>query len=635
MNVVIYARYSDSKQREESIEGQLKVCYDYAEKEHYTVIGEYIDRAISGRTDDRPQFQKMIRDSDRKLFQGILVYQLDRFARSRYDSAHYKYHLKTNGVVVISARENISDDASGILIESVLEGMAEYYSKELSQKVQRGMKLNAEKCLSNGGSIPLGYRIEDRRYVVDEKTAPIVREIYTKYANGWTKKQICDNLNERQIRSAKGAEFNKNSLHKILKNEKYIGVYVYGDIRIPGGIPAIVDEALFHEVQEKLAENKAAPARSRAKAEYILSGKLYCGYCKEKMVGHSSNQVSKKGVIFNYYKCKNSGGQKPCKKKMVHKDFIENVVVDECRKQLTPKNIKKIAHEVVRIAKSMEDHAEQRRLEKLLEEAEQAKENQMSSLRHCTNDAVRQMIFDDLAAIASEIEELTKQIETEKMRHYVVTEQQVTDYLIKLADGDIHNPVYRKSLIKMFVNKIFLYDDKFTILFNTADEETAITDVMLDQIEKSVSGEKLCLLSPVAHHVGASNIALAPTFCKSRGVLTALLLLCKPILLCWVFSLRRSVQLHFDVSGTVPQNWFKIYIYPYKERKKQYGSQLNEGPASGRAEKRLRGMRIQRGKHGNVHGDHQNGRKAFGPGHHSNDAVHTGLCRAGDLCRHG
>lgn len=512
MNVVIYARYSDSKQREESIEGQLKVCYDYAEKEHYTVIGEYIDRAISGRTDDRPQFQKMIRDSDRKLFQGILVYQLDRFARSRYDSAHYKYHLKTNGVVVISARENISDDASGILIESVLEGMAEYYSKELSQKVQRGMKLNAEKCLSNGGSIPLGYRIEDRRYVVDEKTAPIVREIYTKYANGWTKKQICDNLNERQIRSAKGAEFNKNSLHKILKNEKYIGVYVYGDIRIPGGIPAIVDEALFHEVQEKLAENKAAPARSRAKAEYILSGKLYCGYCKEKMVGHSSNQVSKKGVIFNYYKCKNSGGQKPCKKKMVHKDFIENVVVDECRKQLTPKNIKKIAHEVVKIAKSMEDHAEQRRLEKLLEEAEQAKENQMSSLRHCTNDAVRQMIFDDLAAIASEIEELTKQIETEKMRHYVVTEQQVTDYLIKLAGGDIHNPVYRKSLIKMFVNKIFLYDDKLTIFFNTTDEETAITDVMLDQIEKSASGEKLCLLSPVAHHIVADFISFATTF---------------------------------------------------------------------------------------------------------------------------
>ena len=185
MNVVIYARYSDSKQREESIEGQLKVCCDYAEKEGYNIIGEYIDRAISAKTDDRPQFQRMIRDSSKKFFQGIIVYQLDRFARNRYDSAHYKHILKKNGVTVISARETITDDASGILVEAMLEGMAEYYSVELSQKVTRGMNINAEKGLSNGGTTPLGYRIENKRYVLDEERAPIVREIFAKYADDW------------------------------------------------------------------------------------------------------------------------------------------------------------------------------------------------------------------------------------------------------------------------------------------------------------------------------------------------------------------------------------------------------------------------------------------------------------------
>ena len=152
MNVVIYARFSSHSQTEQSIEGQLKVCYEYAESNHYTVVGEYIDRAISGTTDNRAEFQRMISDSDKHTFEGVLVYQLDRFARNRYDSAINKAKLKKNGVRVLSAKENIADDASGILVEGVLESMAEYYSVELSQKIHRGMAINAEKCLSNGSN---------------------------------------------------------------------------------------------------------------------------------------------------------------------------------------------------------------------------------------------------------------------------------------------------------------------------------------------------------------------------------------------------------------------------------------------------------------------------------------------------
>lgn len=169
MNIVIYARFSSHSQNEQSIEGQLKTCYDYALKNGYTVINEYIDRAISGKTDNLPEFQKMIEDSGKGQFSGILVYQLDRFARNRYDSATYKAKLKKNGVRVYSARENITDDASGILVEGLLESMAEYYSAELSQKIKRGIDISASKCLYFGGGVPLGFYIDDDKKISNRR----------------------------------------------------------------------------------------------------------------------------------------------------------------------------------------------------------------------------------------------------------------------------------------------------------------------------------------------------------------------------------------------------------------------------------------------------------------------------------
>ena len=519
MNVVIYARYSDSKQREESIEAQLKVCHAYAESKGYTVIREYIDRALSGRSDDRPQFQLMIKHSERKQFQKVLVYKLDRFSRDEYDPAIYKAQLRKNGVKVESATENIPDNSFGILIEALISGNNASYSVELREKVKRNLELNAEKCLSNGGTTPLGYKLvrlnpneekSKKKYVINEETAPTVQEVFTKYANGWSIKEICDSLNARGLKSAQRAAFNKSSLHTMLCNRKYLGIYIYDGIEIPGGMPQIIDEDLFNKIAEKMKLNKKNPGRARAKAEYILTTKLFCGYCKEKMVGHSSNQISKKGIIFNYYKCKNSGRNKPCKKKMVHKDYIEDIIIMECRKLLTPENISRIAKEVVKIAQSFDDRSALHRLESLIQKAQEEKENQMTSLRACKDDTIREMIFEDLGRIGAEIKELEKQIEIEKERHYVVTEQQVVDHLKSLADGDIKDITYRKSLIRLFVNKIFLYDDKFTITFNTGDEEVTITEVMLSEIEEELSGNSLCFLKNKVHQ--KTGHVLCPVF---------------------------------------------------------------------------------------------------------------------------
>ncbi len=285
----------------------------------------------------------------------------------------------------------------------------------------------------------------------------------------------------------------------MLCNRKYLGIYIYDGKEIPGGIPQIIDEDLFNKVAEKMKLNKKNPARARAKAEYLLTTKLFCGYCKEKMIGHSSNQISKKGIIFNYYKCKNSGGGKPCKKKMIQKDYIEDIVINECRKLLTSKNIRRIAKEVVKIAQSFDEHTELDRMEKLLSEQQKQKENQMNSLRVCSDDMIREMIFEDLSKIGAQIKELEKQIEKEKTRHCIVTEEQVIERLTQLSKGDINDIIYRRSLIRIFVNKIFLYDKKFTITFNTGDEEITITDKILSDIEEKSGDKNLCLSNQLVH----------------------------------------------------------------------------------------------------------------------------------------
>ena len=204
-------------------------------------MGTYIDRAYSAKTDDRPEFQRMVQDSARKIFDAVLVWKLDRFARNRYDAVYYKRQLEKNGVHLVSVMEPISDGPEGIMIESLLIGMAEYYSAELAIKVARGERENALKCKYNGGVVPLGYVIgkEDRLYHIDPETAPIVQEIFTRYADGEPAEKIAASLNERGLRTRTGKPFVKNSFFQIFKNRRYIGEYSYKDIVIPAVCPPL------------------------------------------------------------------------------------------------------------------------------------------------------------------------------------------------------------------------------------------------------------------------------------------------------------------------------------------------------------------------------------------------------------
>ena len=190
IKAVIYARYSSDSQTEQSIEGQLRVCKEFAERNGFVIVKEYIDRAKTGTNDNRPAFQQMIFDSKNKSFNFVLVYKLDRFSRNRYDSAINTMALSKNGVKVISATENISDKPEGRLLENVIIGINEYYSAELSQKVKRGLKESRIKGQFTGGRTPYGYNVENLKLSINETQANIVRLMFNEYMSGKKIKDI-------------------------------------------------------------------------------------------------------------------------------------------------------------------------------------------------------------------------------------------------------------------------------------------------------------------------------------------------------------------------------------------------------------------------------------------------------------
>ena len=169
----IYARFSSSRQREESIEDQVRVCRARIASEGWGMGPVYTDEARSGTgASGRPGFLRMVDEAQRGAFDVLVVYKLDRFSRNRYDSAVYRAKLRKAGVEVVSATEGVPDGPEGIILNSVLEGMAEYYSANLAQNVMRGMEGNALKCKHNGVRV-FGYEDgADGLYHVDEREAP-------------------------------------------------------------------------------------------------------------------------------------------------------------------------------------------------------------------------------------------------------------------------------------------------------------------------------------------------------------------------------------------------------------------------------------------------------------------------------
>lgn len=461
MKAVIYARYSSDNQREESIEGQLRECKAFAEKNGIIILNTYIDRALSAKTGNRPEFQNMIKDSEKKLFDMVLVWKLDRFSRNRYDSAKYKNTLKKNGIKVISATEQIAEDSTGILIESILEGYAEYYSAELSEKVIRGLTENAMKCKYNGGGIPVGYYIdENQMFQIDHSKAILIQMAFESYADGATIQGLVNWFNEQGILSYRGKPMRIDCVKRMLKNRRYIGEYRYRDIVTENGVPAIIDKHLFDKVQKRLEKNKKAPARYKAKEEqYLLTTKLFCGHCGAYMVGESGTG---RNGIHQYYKCVSVKKHRGCKKKTVKKRWIEDIVVQETSAMLHDDAIFNHIIDIV-ISVQRAENTTLPMLKQQLAETERNIDNMLNAIQQGILTTSTKKRLDDLEENKSKLE---ISILKEEMEKPVLTREHITLYLQKFRTMDLTILEHKQQLIDIFINSIYLYDDKIVFTYN-------------------------------------------------------------------------------------------------------------------------------------------------------------------------
>ena len=499
MKGVIYARYSSDNQREESIEGQLRECKEYAERNDITILGTYIDRALSAKTDNRPEFQHMIKDSAKGLFDVVLVWKLDRFARNRYDSARYKNLLKKNGVKVISARENISEGSEGIILEAMLEGYAEYYSAELSEKVIRGLTDNALKCKYNGGTVPMGYYIDEQQYYqIDPKTAPVVLEMFTKYSEGATMQELVNLLNSRGMRSIRGGKITLNIMNHLLKNRRYMGEYSYRDVVKEDGIPAIVPKELFERVQERLAKNKKAPARHKAEDDYLLTTKLYCGKCGSFMVGESGTSHTMK--VHRYYRCVNTKKRKLCDKKAVKKDWIEDLVVNYTMKAIMNDEVmERLIDTLMELQKK--ESTDLPLLKKQLAETEKGINNMLNAIQAGIFTPSTKQRLDELEETKSQLEVSILQ---EEMHKPLLTREQIAFFIYRFRKFDVTKREQRQRLIDSFVNAVYLYEDKIILTFNYKDGSKTITLAEVEGSDLSVLGAPEN--RPLSHESGRFSV---------------------------------------------------------------------------------------------------------------------------------
>lgn len=475
MPAVIYARYSSSGQREESIEGQLRDCKEYARKNGLLIVGEYIDKALTGRTDKRPDFQRMLRDSERGAFKVVICWKMDRFARNRYDSAMYKYKLKKNGVRLVYAMETIPEGPEGIILESVMEGYAEYYSENLSQNVKRGCYDSALELKTLGMKL-LGYRKgADGRFEIDPAGAAIVRRIFEEYAAGESAKDIIDRLNKEGHRTIRGGLFDKGSIRRIIQNEKYIGVYEFKDIRVENGIPAIVSRDLFDKCGQMIKRHHRSPAANR-NTSFLLTTKIFCGECGEAMTGDSG--TSKTGVVYYYYTC-NGRRRHQCKKERVKKEHIEQAVINELVRLIhSDEFIEKVADLVVEYQEKERDTSALTALETRLKETEKKIKNVLSAIDAGIITPTTKSHLIELEAEKSAIE---KGIARELIQEPDLDRDQIIFFLERFRDGDIQDDTYRSFLVDTFLQAVYVYDDRLVITLNYSGENNTVTKSLADE----------------------------------------------------------------------------------------------------------------------------------------------------------
>ena len=467
---VIYARYSSDNQTEQSIEGQVRVCKEYAERNDLLIVNEYIDRAMTGTNDNRPALQQMLYDSKKKGFDFVLVYKFDRFARSRYDSAMNKAILKQNGVKLLSATEQISDNPEGIILEGMLESIAEYYSAELSQKVKRGLKESRIKGQFTGGPTPYGYIVKDLKVSINEEQANIVRLMFNEYLSGKLIKDIVKFLQDKGIKNSYGKDWTINSVSRVLRNPNYKGCVFADDTCYTNIFPQIIDTEIFDEVNEKLKVSKRTSAHHKTDVNYLLSGKLICGKCGALMTGDSGK--GKLGKIYNYYKCfAKKKNRSICDKKSISQENIEEKVISMTKYFLQHTNLHSIAKVICNVYNK--DIEKDKILESLNKELQENNKKLANLLRALENGVFNDTTNTRMKELESNNKELQEKISIRQLTVIKpLDENLVYDFLCSFKDIDENNTLAKQRMIDLFVNRVVLFDDgTMTIYYNATGDK--------------------------------------------------------------------------------------------------------------------------------------------------------------------
>lgn len=487
---VIYARYSSDRQREESIEGQLRVCEDFAQKNDLMVVDTYIDRALTARTDRRPAFQKMIADCKKRQFEYILVYKLNRFSRNRYDSAVYKHKIAQYGVKVLSAMERITDDPSGILLESLIEGIAEYYSVELAENVLRGMKENALEGKANG-RLPLGYQKgPDGKVIIDPSTAPAVKLIFKGTAAGKRMKVIAEELNAAGYKNASGRPYNPNSFAALIRNKKYIGMYQWADTELEGVIPALIDKATWEKANGVLNSRKHKSNRIRSD-QYLLTGRLVCGSCGSVYVGKSG--TSHRGTTYQYYCCSNRIKRKGCKGKNFRQDQLESWLAAETIRTLNhPDIIRQLSNQILAVQKSLETEKDPL-IDGLSAELKEYQKRLANSIKAIESGIISDTISANIQQYEEKIKILEKQLARAKLKQqpFTLTASHVEFFLSALLDGDPKDQEYRTKLLDILVSRVVLYPNKAEVFYRYQKELPSLPNPVIIREERGSNGNQL------------------------------------------------------------------------------------------------------------------------------------------------
>ena len=491
-NAVIYARYSSTGQNEQTIDGQLRICREFAEQKGFNIVKVYNDKARTGTNDNRPDFQQMISDSESGGFQYILVYKFDRFARNRIDSIMYKAQLKkNNGIRVLSATEPVSDDEGGEIYEMFLEWNDEKYSQRLSKRIKDGITTALNSGTFCGGYLIYGYKLTPTDKVgrkgnlhkveIDDEKGAIVRYVFAEYAKGTSKDKIAQTLNEQGHRY-KGKEWKGRYFDGWLVNPKYTGVFNLGDRSCDNIFPPLIDKAVFDECQKLLVKNKHFAKSNKAREPFLLNGKLFCGYCGEYMVADAGN--SHTGTTYKYYSCKQVKKHCKCGKLRDNKEYYEQWAVDECIAFLKdPKRINKMVDDLLAHHERKTGESEIKAVESRIAHTKKLIDDTVNTMIVTENIATKRILDKKIAEYSQLVDDLeTQKVSLQIERGMPVNRKLIQDFIAEFTDGDPTDKDFQKALIDNLVTAVYVYDDQSVIYFWVGDKDTPITKKDTDNV---------------------------------------------------------------------------------------------------------------------------------------------------------